>query len=202
MENANPDSKASEAEVGGHTDSSAALFEEDPEDPDHSSEHDDDEEDLDNTDEDDYYDDSDYEVSISSGKGKDVAQNAAGNASSELELFRAEWLQNLKLDEGIQGQDEKKPEGLLYGAGQQDRSDSDGLSVSRLWLGDDAKHQQFEDMPSGSSRVETIGEAMDEFEQEQLLQEEMWKYYAANPAHREASEAPRYTNNSCVANYC
>lgn len=201
-ENANPESKSTGAEQGGRGDTGAGLSDEEHEDGDDSSEHDDDEEELDNTDEDDYYYDSEYEVSISSHKGKNASHDVAGNALNELEAFRTEWLQNLALDEKVQGQDGKRPENLAYGGGQGDPCDSDGLSVSRLWLGDDENRQQSEDLPSSSARVETIGQEMDEFEQEQLLQEEMWKYYTANREQREDGEASRYINKSRVTNLC
>lgn len=195
----NSDSKPPEAGLSDDADISPALLSgQEHEDGDGSCENSDDEYVLEDTDDDDYYE-SEYAISNSSRGGGIKSQNelaAAGNGSDELKAFRAEWLQNLKLSEGIQGQDVKGPEQLPCGGGQGDEDNSDGLSVSRLWLGDDYNCYEFEDQPSSGNRV-TLGHEMDEFEQEQLLQEEMWKYYAENRNRNGQSNVPRYyINNS------
>ncbi|KAL0639491.1 hypothetical protein Q9L58_001520 [Maublancomyces gigas] len=137
-------------------------------------------------DSDDGYDyESENETNDPGGKGKNIAENelaAAGDCLNELDTFRAEWLENLRLGDKIQEVVDKGPgmlpEKLPYSGGG---NDSDGLSVSRLWLGDVDKGERSVDPISRESWVETVGMEMNEFEQEQLLQEEMWKYYAANP---------------------
>lgn len=188
----NHDPKPAEAELRENTDICPASSDQERDDGD-------DGDDADDTD-DDYYEsesESESEVSISSHGEGNMSQNelAAGNA---LETFRAEWLQNLRLGEEIQGQDPRGAEELPYSRSQGDGHDSDGLSVSRLWLGENDNDHQFDDLPSSGHRAAILGQEMDEFEQEQLLQEEMWKYYAEN----RTENVPRYIDNSHLPNFC
>lgn len=188
---ANHDSKSPEAELGENPDICPASSDQEREDGD-------DGDDADDTDDDYYYEsESESEISISSHEGENMSQNelAAGNA---LEAFRAEWLQGLRLGEEIQGQDARGAEELPHGGSQSDGHNSDGLSVSRLWLGENDNCHQFEDLPSSGHRAAILGQEMDEFEQEQLLQEEMWKYYAEN----RTGNAPRYIDNSHLPYFC
>lgn len=201
MENDNPDSKSVDAGQCGDPDGETSS-DEAPDDSD-SLEDDDDGEDLDESD--DGYDyESEYEFSISSGKGKNIAESVvAGDGSGELDAFRAEWLEKLRLGGEIQEEVVKIPEELpetvpYTGKG----NDSDGLSVSRLWVGDDDNGQGSVDPPSSLRWKETLGIEMDEFEQEQLLQEEMWKYYAANPQRNDGGITPRYIDNSYLTSFC
>lgn len=179
--------------------------EEVPEDSDDYLEDDDDAEELDDSD--DGYDyESENETNNPGSKGKNIAENelaAAGDSLNELDTFRAEWLENLRLGDKIQEVVEKRPEllpeKLPYSGGG---NDSDGLSVSRLWLGDADKGERSVDPISRESWVEMVGIEMNEFEQEQLLQEEMWKYYAANPNRNGNCITPRYIDNCHLMSLC
>lgn len=201
MENDNPDLKSVEAGQCGDRDGETSS-DEAPDDSD-SLEDDDDGEDLEASD--DGYDyESEYEYSISSGKGKSIAESVvAGDGSGELDAFRAEWLEKLRLGGEIQEEVVKIPEELPETVPYTGKGNySDGLSVSRLSVGDDDNGQGSVDPPSSSRWMETLGIEMDEFEQEQLLQEEMWKYYAANPQRNDGGITPRYIDNSYLTSFC
>lgn len=182
-----------------------AASEEVPEDSDDFLEDDDDGEELD-ADDDGYHYESENETNNPGGKGKNIAENelaAAGDCLNELDTFRAEWLENLRLGDKVQGVVEKRPERLPEKLPYSGRgNDSDGLSVSRLWLGDVDNGERSGDPISREGWVETLGVGMNEFEQEQLLQEEMWKYYAANPNRNDSGIAPRYIDNCDFMSLC
>lgn len=132
---------------------------------------------------DDYYDE--YESSIHSYGEDNGPRRKVGGAEdglNELEAFRVDWLKCLELQKYFDGQDAReRRDAARKGKGNQEVDDgSDTLSVSRLWLGDEG--------------LQAFSQNLDEFEQEQLLQEEMWRYYAENPHRNEDGGTVRYEN--------